>query len=76
MKTILSRLTYLEGLVDHRQAGTVTVCLTDGTRRRMPLPDVIPLIHEGRVLTVDGTGGPGQGRLPEIIQGLLTEVKS
>ena len=66
-----SRLKMLEQRVEHHQDGAVTVTLADGTRRRLPLPDVIPLLQLGQVLSVDGTGGPGQGHLLDIIRDLI-----
>ena len=71
MATIENRLAKLEAHADHQQGGTVTVTLTDGTRRRMPLPDTIPLVQLGQVQAIDGTGGPGQGHLLELIRDLI-----
>ena len=75
MATIEYRLTKLEALADHRQGGAVIVSLTDGTRQRMTLADVVPLLQRGQVQAIDGTGGPGQGRLFELVRDLLPGVE-
>ena len=71
-----TKLERLERRVDAIQGESiVTVVFTDGTRRRVPLPDV-PCLLIGDpcpVADVIGQAGKGDGMLLELIKGLLEE---
>ena len=70
--SILSRLRQLEQLSAGKIKHLATVCFTDGTRRRMPAADIIPLFCDTQNRIVDVTGGgPGDGRLVELLSGLI-----
>ena len=53
----------------------VTVSFSNGARRLMRLPDVIPLLQDGAVPRVVGIEGeaPGSGLLLEILRGLIEQ---
>ena len=61
-------------LADGRQL--VEVHFSNGARRLMRLPDVIPLLQDGGeliVTAIEGDGGPGSGQLAELLRGLIDE---
>lgn len=55
----------------------VTVSFSNGERRKMRLCDVIPLLRENEtglsVTDVTGEAKPGDGKLLELIQGIVRE---
>lgn len=71
----MTRLEKLEKIAAKRQSGKVTVVHADGDTKRLFLPDIIPELLEGDKMIVDviGDGGPGSGRLAELIKGLILE---
>lgn len=69
----MKRLEKLEKRAAARQSGKVTVMFTDGQRRKMLLPDVIPLLTEIQIVDISGDGGKGCGRLYDLLIGVIYE---
>ena len=51
-----------------------TVSFADGTRRKMRLADVVPLMMQGEnhVTAFEGEGGAGNGQLAALLRGLMS----
>ena len=62
-------------LTDGRQL--VTVTFSDGRRRLMRLPDIIPLLQKNEgdltITAIDGDAPEGSGLLLEILRGLIEQ---
>lgn len=71
-KSILMRLEQLEQAHGN---GRVTVHFADGTKTRLPLPDVIPMLlaDENSIVEIVGDGGRESGRLLDLIRGVIVE---
>lgn len=60
------------GLISGR-GEMVTVTLTDDGKRRLPLPDVIPLLAgKCEIVDITGDGGEGSGGLVDLIRELIS----
>jgi len=73
---IANRLQKLEQLANRRDAGNVIVSFADGTTRRMPAGDVIPLLcspDAENIVDLSGSGGADSGLLIELLKGLIEE---
>lgn len=71
--SVFSRLTALEQAAAHAGDKLLTVHYTDGHIERMSGGDAVDLVFNGGDITgvLRFTGGPGNGRLPELLTDLL-----
>lgn len=71
----MTRLEKLEKLAAKHQNGKVTVVYADGDTKRLLLQDIIPELLEGGKMIVDviGVDSPKNGRLLELVHGVLFE---
>ena len=55
----------------------LTVKMADGSERRLPAPDIIPLMlldGDKKVIDVIGDGGTGNGQLADLFRGIIHEA--
>ena len=71
---VLKRIQRLEAMASQIESDLVTVTFLSGERVKVPPSDVIHMILEGTVSSVDGQVNKGNGMLLELLRGLLDEV--
>ena len=71
MADINKRLAKLEHYVENMGKSDVEVLFKDGSSKRLPASDVIPLLLTGEVVEIEGEDGNGSGKLLSLMRGLI-----